>query len=117
MPVVAKMNYIELPAADLQAVQAFYEAAFDWSFTSYGEDYVAFNDGSMDGGFYRASLKSETAKGSTLLVLYADDLEAAQSSVEKAGGTIVKDIFAFPGGRRFHFADPNENELAIWSDK
>ena len=117
MPIQAKMNYIELPAADIPAVQAFYEAAFGWSFTSYGDDYIAFNDGSMDGGFYRAELKSDTAAGATLLVLYADDLEAAQAAVEAAGGAIVKEIFSFPGGRRFHFADPNKNELAIWSDK
>ena len=24
--------------------------------------------------------------------------------------------FAFPGGRRFHFADPAGNELAVWSE-
>ena len=117
MPVEAKMNYIELPAANIPAVQAFYEAAFGWKFTSYGDDYVAFNDGDMDGGFYRAELKSTTAAGATLLVLYASNLEESQRAVEVAGGTIVKEIFSFPGGRRFHFADPNQNELAIWSDK
>ena len=44
-------------------------------------------------------------------------LEDAQKRVEQAGGTIVKPIYSFPGGRRFHFTDPSGNELAIWSDK
>jgi predicted enzyme related to lactoylglutathione lyase len=40
-----------------------------------------------------------------------------QTKVAASGGTIVKEIFSFPGGRRFHFTDPSGNELAIWSDK
>jgi predicted enzyme related to lactoylglutathione lyase len=36
--------------------------------------------------------------------------------VTKAGGKIVKPTFDFPGGRRFHFADPSDNELAVWTD-
>ena len=57
------------------------------------------------------------AGGGTLVVIYAVDLEAMQTKIEEAGGTIVKPIFSFPGGRRFHFHDPNGNELAVWSDK
>jgi predicted enzyme related to lactoylglutathione lyase len=30
-----------------------------------------------------------------------------------AGGTITLPIFSFPGGRRFHFADPSGQELAV----
>jgi hypothetical protein len=36
--------------------------------------------------------------------------------VVKAGGEISKPIFDFPGGKRFHFCDPNWNELAVWSE-
>jgi hypothetical protein len=50
------------------------------------------------------------------VILYASNLEEARARVEKAGGIIVRPIFSFPGGRRFHFADPAGNELAIWSD-
>jgi predicted enzyme related to lactoylglutathione lyase len=48
-----------------------------------------------------------------LAVIAVDDLEAAQAAVEQAGGLITQAIFAFPGGRRFHFTDPNGNELAV----
>ncbi|WP_222439650.1 hypothetical protein [Alloacidobacterium dinghuense] len=51
------------------------------------------------------------------MILYSKNLEAVQEKVRQAGGTITKDTFSFPGGRRFHLADPAGNELAIWSDK
>lgn len=109
------INYIELPARDLDAIAQFYSQAFGWTFTPYGPDYRAFNDGAMDGGFYRADAQSSTPNGAALVVLLADDLEQVLQGVVEAGGAIVKPIFAFPGGRRFHFADPNGNELAVWS--
>ncbi|NNF07767.1 MAG: VOC family protein, partial [Candidatus Eisenbacteria bacterium] len=40
-----------------------------------------------------------------------------QDRVVAAGGQICREIFEFPGGRRFHFLDPSGNELAVWSDK
>ena len=116
MPSDQKVDYIELPAADFDAVQSFYEKAFDWSFTDFGPEYRPFTDGKVDGGFYRSKLHSSTRNGATLVILYAEDLEKSKEQVIASGGTIVKDIFSFPGGRRFHFADPNGNELAIWSD-
>jgi len=54
---------------------------------------------------------------SPLAILYSDNLEASEQKVRSAGGKIVKPIFSFPGGRRFHFTDPSGNELAVWSDK
>lgn len=117
MPTDQKIDYLELPARDLDAVQRFYEGAFGWSFTDYGPEYRAFSDGKMNGGFRRAEAASSTRNGAALIVLYAEDLEATRDTVSRHGGTIVKEIFSFPGGRRFHFADPNGNELAVWSDR
>lgn len=112
-----KINYLELPAKDLDKVQAFYEAVFGWSFTDYGPDYRAFNDGFIDGGFHRSERSSRTESGAALIVIYANDLERCLASVTGHGGMLVREIFSFPGGRRFHFADPAGNELAVWSDK
>jgi predicted enzyme related to lactoylglutathione lyase len=112
-----KINYLELPARDLDAVERFYRSAFGWAFTDYGPEYRAFSDGTLDGGFYRAELASSTGNGAALIILYADDLERTRETVLRSGGTIVKEIFSFPGGRRFHFADPNGNELAVWSTR
>ena len=117
MPSDQKIDYVELPAGDLDAVQSFYSSAFDWNFTDYGPDYRAFTDGKLDGGFYKSELHSSTETGAALIVLYAENLEATQDKITACGGQIARDIFSFPGGRRFHFADPNGNELAVWSDR
>jgi len=114
---VLKINYIEFPANDFDAVQAFYENAFGWRFTDYGPEYRAFSDDNLDGGFYKSSKASLTENGAALVVLYAKNLVAARDRVVKTGGTIITDIFNFPGGQRFQFADPNGNQLAVWSDK
>lgn len=111
-----KINYIEFPSQDLEATKAFFEKAFKWSFTDYGPEYIAFSDSGIDGGFYKADLASTTEGGSALVVLYSVDIDSSLSSVKRAGGIIVKDIFTFPGGRRFHFMEPSGNELAVWTD-
>jgi predicted enzyme related to lactoylglutathione lyase len=112
-----KIDYVEFPAANFDAVQNFYEKAFGWSFTDYGPEYRAFTDGKLDGGFRLADAVSTTADGAALVILYARNLESARDKVVESGGTISQDIFSFPGGRRFHFADPHGNELAVWSDR
>jgi uncharacterized protein len=117
VPTDMKIDYVELPAADIPAVRSFYEAAFDWKFMDYGPEYSSFEDGKMTGGFYKAEMRSRTENGAALIVIYASNLEQVHESVLSNGGEIIKDIFSFPGGRRFQFADPNGNELAVWSDK
>lgn len=113
----ARIDYLELPAADLDAVERFYSAVFQWQFTDYGPEYRAFNDGRLDGGFYRSDRVSLTDNGAALIVFYTEDLEGMQTRIEAQGGEIILPTFAFPGGRRFQFADPHGNELAVWTDK
>lgn len=117
MPTDQKIDYIEMPARDFSAIRSFYENAFSWSFTDYGPEYLAFADGKLDGGFYQSDKHTSTEDGAALVVLFAINLEETKDRVIASGGKIVKEIFAFPGGRRFHFADPNNNELAVWSDQ
>lgn len=116
MPADRTINYVELPAADLDATEAFYSGAFGWTFVDYGPEYRAFNDGSFDGGFRKSNQVSKSDEnGAALVVLYAEDLEATEAVVREHGGRICCPIFSFPGGRRFHFLDPHGNELAVWS--
>ena len=117
MPTDQKIDYLELPAADFAAIKAFYQSTFGWQFVDYGPEYCAFTDGKLNGGFYKFDLCASTSDGSVLIVLFADQLEQTQATVEANGGAVVKPIFSFPGGRRFHFADPHGNELAVWSDQ
>jgi len=111
-----KINYVEFPARDIEATKIFFTAVFGWNFNDYGPEYTAFANQGINGGFYRSDSASSTETGGALIVLYSDTLEEVQERVEQAGGSILKPIFSFPGGRRFHFAEPSGNELAVWSD-
>ena len=108
------ISYIELKANDLNLVKEFYSRAFGWVFTDYGPDYSSFSDSGVFGGFEKTD--QEIVNGA-LVVLYHTNLDLIKGKIIEAGGTISKDIFSFPGGRRFHFTDPSKNELAVWSDK
>ena len=112
-----KIDYVEFPASNFDAVQAFYSNAFAWQFTDYGPEYRAFTDGKLDGGFRLSDQVANSGNGSALVILYANDLEATRDTVIASGGKVTADIFAFPGGRRFQFSDPHGNELAVWSDQ
>lgn len=111
-----KINYVEFPSRDIPATQKFFKEVFGWSFEDYGPDYTAFSDGVLEGGFYKSEKESVYEQGGALVVLYSKNLEATLSKIEEAGGTVVKPIFSFPGGRRFHFTEPSGNEFAVWSD-
>ena len=106
-----KIDYIDLVGGDVAASKAFYAEAFGWTFVDYGPDYAAFSEG-LDGG-----LSGDPADGVTkpVVVLFTRDLEAMLARVEAAGGKVIRPIFSFPGGRRFHFLDPAGNEMAVWA--
>jgi predicted enzyme related to lactoylglutathione lyase len=112
-----KINYIELPAKNIKANKDFFTKVFDWKFTDFGNEYSSFSDGIIDGGFYKSEQSSSTLNGAALIVFYSSNLEQTKEKIEKSDGKIVKDIFDFPGGKRFQFNDPNGNEFGVWSDK
>ena len=108
-----QIDYIELSASDIEKTKAFYRSVFGWKFEDYGPDYTSFHDGRMAGGFARGPVAPGVQ---VLLVIYSPDLAAVQQKIKASGGAIVRDTYSFPGGRRFHFADPSGNELAVWSE-
>jgi uncharacterized protein len=108
------IDYIEIAVTDMGAAKSFYGAAFGWSLVDYGPEYAGIQgDGKEMGGL---RLDGEVRAGGPLVILYSEDLESSVDAVTAAGGTVLRPIYAFPGGRRFHFADPAGNELAVWSD-
>jgi predicted enzyme related to lactoylglutathione lyase len=108
-----RIDYVEFTVSDMARTKAFYAEAFGWTYTDFGPSYTEFTDGRMKGGF---DASEPVRAGGPLVVLYGRDLAALAQAVEQAGGRIVKPVFEFPGGRRFHFTDPDGYELAIWSD-
>lgn len=105
-----RIDYVEFAAEDLDAFKTFYGEAFGWRFQDFGPDYASFEGAGLDGGVR----KGAPAAGSTLVVLYADDLAAAEKKVVAAGGEILE-RHEFPGGRRFHFRDVAGNVLGVWT--
>ncbi len=108
-----QVQYLEFLSNDLETAKTFYHNAFGWKFTDYGPDYAAFEGDFIDGGFTTGS----PVKGSILVILYSEDLVKTRENVLAAGGSICREIFDFPGGRRFHFTDPHGYELAVWGLK
>ena len=102
-------NYLELSSSNVEATKAFYAAALGFSFTDYGPGYVAVEGGAVELGFAKAEVIAPP-----LPTFETDNLEAALVAVTKAGAKMVKEIFAYPGGRRFEFLDPDGNHLAIY---
>ena len=112
-----KINYVEFPAKNLEKAKVFFTSVFGWSFVDYGPEYSAFSNEGLDGGFFKSDLSASTESGSALIVFYSKKLEKTRDKIEGAGGSIIKPIFSFPGGRRFHFTDPSGNEYAVWADE
>ena len=112
MPADGDLDYIELPGPDIPATKRFYGSVFGWTFTDYGPDYVAFACNGRNGGFNAE--RKVVASGGALVVLYASDLDATEAKVRAAGAEILSRE-TFEGGRRFHFRDPNGNEIAVWT--
>ena len=109
-----RIDYIEIPVSDPAIARAFFAAMFGWEFQEWGPDYFSFNDGRFDGGICRS--KTPGLGRGVLLVFYSEDLQLDVKRVQELGGTISKEIFDFPGGRRFQFLDPTGNEYAIWTE-
>ena len=109
-----RIDYVEIPVTDLKKARAFFEALLGWKFQEWGDEYMSFSDGRLNGGF---RLATETPPpGGVLIVFFSEDLERDVQRVQELGGTISQEIFSFPGGRRFHFIDPVGVEFAIWGE-
>jgi len=112
-----QINYVEVSVTNLGRAKQFYRAAFGWEFNDYGPEYAGIRKHDGVGEVGGLAVSETVEKGGPLLVLFSSDLEQSARSVVDAGGKLVGDTITFPGGRRFQFADPDGNELAVWTDK
>jgi predicted enzyme related to lactoylglutathione lyase len=112
-----RIDYLELPAPSVKALTAakkFYSEVFGWAFQDWGPDYADTEESGLGSGI---NADPENRSRAPLAILFSNDLESARDRVKKAGGKITREIYSFPGGRRFHYQDPAGNELAVWSDE
>lgn len=114
-----RIDYVEFNVKDIPRSRSFYGQAFGWSFRDFGPGYCEFSDGRLTGGFALAGdgPAEGSARNGPLVILYTKDLGDTQERIEEAGGRISQPAYSFPGGRRFHFTDPDGYELAVWSDR
>ncbi len=105
-----KIDYVEFASEELEQTEAFFKNAFGWEFVEYGDDYRDIQGAGIGGGLERAK------RVPPLVVLKSDDLEKDRERILEAGAELVKDIFEFPGGRRFEFREPGGNLMAVWQE-
>ena len=110
MTINLKIDYVEFYSSQLEATQDFFAKAFAWDFIKYGPDYCDIQGAGTGGGIERGESKAP------LIILRADDLQAAYDQVCAAGAKITKEIFQFPGGKRFEFREPGGTEMAVWCE-
>ncbi|HYM33864.1 MAG TPA: VOC family protein [Steroidobacteraceae bacterium] len=111
------IDYIELPATNatqLAQAKAFYASTFGWKYQDWGDEYSDTQSSGVNSGL---NAGTDHRPRAPLPVVYADDLTEVRSNILANHGKVTREIFSFPGGRRFHFLDPAGNELAVWSDK
>jgi len=111
------IDYVEMPSRDLLATRQFFAGLLGWTFQEYGPGYLAFEDGRIAGGFFAAAEAWPDASACPLVVFYSTELEKMRAEAVRLGAELTRDIFAFPGGRRFHFRAPGSGEFAVWSDR
>ncbi|UZK67903.1 VOC family protein [Sphingomonas sp. M1-B02] len=106
-----RISYVELPVHQVAKVRDFYAQAFGFGFTDFGPDYAATTSGDVHLGLNGSD---EGRPTHPFALVEVDNLEAAEEAVFNAGGTVTVPIYAYPGGRRFHFSDPDGNELGVF---
>lgn len=113
------IDYVELAVTDLEQAKRFYATAFGWELNDYGPEYAGIQNPLGGAAPEVGGLRLDEAArpGGPLVLLYSTDLDRTLAAVVEAGGTVVSGPYDFPGGRRFHFADPSGNELGVWTEE
>lgn len=106
---MARINVVELPAPNVEPTRSFYSSAFGWDFADFGS-FSCTMTGDVDLGLQGDATEATRAP---MAIIDVDDIVQAAAAVKRHGGTITKEIFEIPGGKRFHFVDPSGNELGV----
>jgi predicted enzyme related to lactoylglutathione lyase len=108
------IDYVKFPTSSVESLNQtrdFFTNVFGWNYAMYGDDYADTAESGVASG-----VNAENPSPAVLPVIYVADLEKTFEEVQAAGAQIIKEIYTFPGGRRFHFREPSGNEVAVWSE-
>ena len=114
LPQKELIQYIEFTVNDIKASKDFFSKVFNWEFKDWneGEEYIEIFGAGIKGGFYQKE-NSTPSRNNFLIIFHSDNLEYTKQKIQSAGGIINKNTFSYPGGKRFHFLDPSNNEFAV----
>ena len=108
-----RLDYLELPSTDGKGSSDFLVRAFGWGMTDFGPVYTQVENAGLLAGID----SSDERVAAPLPVIRTDDLDAAQAAAERAGGTITRPQYDFPGGRRFYFRAPGDIDMAVYVER
>jgi len=111
-----KIEWIELPAADLKKASDFFSTVFGWAITQYSDDYWLFQSGSLHGGL---AGNTPAATGGIKFSITVEDIADALKRIVEHGGVVLKEKSEIGSGFGFTaaFEDPNGNHLELWASQ
>ena len=113
LPKKELIQYIEFTVNNIETSKEFFSKVFAWQFKDWNEQkYIEIFGAGIKGGFYQIN-DTKPSRNNFLIIFYSDDLEYTKQKIKCAGGIINKENFSYPGGERFHFLDPSNNEFAV----
>lgn len=122
-----KPIHFEIPISNPEVSLKFYEEAFGWEFSRFGEmDYWLTSAGTKsepgiagamikkDGGEKVVDISSADKAVNAVLTLGTDNLADTVTKIIKSGGKVATDVMTIPEvGNHIYFQDPDGNLLGV----
>lgn len=113
-PSPCKVEWLEIPAPDLERAGAFYSTVFGWQISRFSSDYWVFQAGNLHGGLMKNRPVSDDGIRFSITV---EEITAVLREIEAAGGEIIREKYNLGEELGFCalFKDPNGNRIELWS--
>jgi uncharacterized protein len=110
-----KIEWLTIPAPDLQAAKAFYEAVFGFSVSKFSERFWVFKSGSLSGGLDADLEPNGKGIGFSITV---PEIASWLKNVVSNGGSIDRPGYSLGPGAGYcaRFLDPNGNLLELYAE-
>lgn len=110
-----KIEWLIIPAPDLDAAKTFYERVFGFSVSKYSERFWVFKSGTLSGGLDADLIPNEKGIRFSITV---SAIDKALEAIIREGGTIITPGCSLGAKAGFYakFKDPNGNVLELYSE-